>query len=231
MCNNLSCLNYVDYNFNYDEILENLKSAQTDDFVKIFSILNLDKIKTIQDAHIIIDHLTNHPTPIREALSFKLDELFDEKFFDEFIKNKLLDAIVDINPNVSRAVCALISKNNVLKENLEKDVISKIKKLILEIKNLKQENNNEKSHAKNKNLFSLYWLLEALCVCLSEKYGSDVLEILNSTIVFCDFTIREKTAKILAKLPNPPQNLLRIAKSDINFYVKNQVYDKIIFDD
>ena len=33
--------------------------------------------------------------------------------------------------------------------------------------------------------------------------------------------------KILNKLDNAPEDLLKIAKQDQNFYVKNQVYDKI----
>lgn len=231
MCNNLSCFNYIDYNFSYNEIIENLKSEQTDDFIKIFSILNLDGINSIDDAHIIFNHLTNHPTPIREALSYKLEELFEEKYFDNFIKEKILDAIVDINPNVSRSVCFLISKSALLQESLEENIIFKIKNILNDIKEFDEQKSNEKNHAKNKKLFSLYWLLEALSLCLSEKYTSFVLDILSFTITFCDYTIREKTAKILAKIPNAPIDLLQIAKSDINFYVKNQVYDKIIFDD
>ena len=60
-------------------------------------------------------------------------------------------------------------------------------------------------------------------------YSGDMeaLEIVNFAINFYDYTIREKGAKILAKMEKPPSELLQKAKSDQNFYVKNLVYGKI----
>ena len=221
----------MDNNYSYFEIINNLKSQDCDDFVKIFSILDLDNVKSIDDYMIIINHLTNHSTPVREALSLKLDEIYSDNYFNDFIKQKYLDAIIDINPNVSRAVCNLINKNDSLKLNLEFDIIQKINSLLDEISNFKEINTSSKSHAKNKKLFSLYWLLEALCSSYTGKYYLNVVEILKLTINFFDYTIREKSAKILNKMPNPPFDLLQKAKLDQNFYVKNQVYDKITFED
>ena len=66
---------------------------------------------------------------------------------------------------------------------------------------------------------------------MSEKTNSEALEIVKQTIKFNDYTIREKTAKILANIENVPNELLKIANEDINFYVKNQVYDKINFEE
>ena len=66
--------------------------------------------------------------------------------------------------------------------------------------------------------------------CNLKKNNSQALEIINETIKFNDYTIREKTAKILVKLDNLPNELLQIAKNDQNFYVKNQVCDKINFE-
>ena len=119
------------------------------------------------------------------------------------------------------------------------DLILKIKNLIVEIKQYEKEFKdffdktirNTKNHAKNKKLFALYWSLEALSLCEFQKYNSEVLEILKYTINFQDYTIREKTAKNLEKLENLPLELLQKAKSDQNFYVKIQVYDKINFED
>ena len=80
---------------------------------------------------------------------------------------------------------------------------------------------------KEKNIFSLYWYLESLSFCLSEKFESKIIDILNYTINFSDYTIREKTAKLLDKIKDPPCELLQKANCDQNFYVKIQVYDKI----
>ena len=91
---------------------------------------------------------------------------------------------------------------------------------------------NRKNHAKNKKLFNLYWCLEAL----SETYKNNVefdekiIKIANKTVNFLDYTIREKTAKILIKLQEVPCELLQKLKSDENFYVKNLVCDKICAD-
>lgn len=226
----------------HEKIVENLKNEQTEDFLKIFSIIQFDGPKNQTEAKIFINHLTNHPNPVREAVAIMLEDIFltfEDFFLDDFSKTKILNAIVDINPNVSRAICSLIKKSDKLKVLIEDDVILQIKKVISDIKGYEREFKdyfdnkirNTKNHAKNKKLFALYWLLEALSCCMSEKNNSQVLEILKYTINFQDYTIREKTAKILAKLDNPPLELLKIIKSDQNFYVKIQVYDKINFDD
>ena len=103
------------------------------------------------------------------------------------------------------------------------------------LKEFEKENNDNfqdihktsKNHAKNKKVFSLYWYLESLYYCISEKYAEKICNILSYTINFNDYTIREKTSKLLTKISNPPVELLQKAKSDQNFYVKIQVYDKI----
>lgn len=224
--------------FCYDEIIENLKNDNADDFTKIFSVINLSKINSQQDADTFINHLTNHSTPIREAVSLKLEELgscYFEYFINDFAKEKILSSIIDINPNVSRAVCSLFEKEKRF-SYLQKDIIERIESLLDEIqkdKDIKDDfySKTTKNHAKNKKLFSLYWNLEALSILTDGKYNSKVLKIIETTIKFKDYTIREKSAKILSKIDNPPIELLNFTKSDQNFYVKNQVYDKINFED
>lgn len=225
------------FDFSHQEIIENLKS-DCDDFIKIFSIINLEKLESLEEAKLLFFHLTNHPTPIREATALKIEEIYEEKYFCEFIKEQFLKAIIDINPNVCRSICALVSNNNYLQNQLFDSIIEKINELLVQIECNDKELGGffedaqkiRKNHAKNKKLFSLYWFLECLSACKSCENNSRVLEILNKTIKFNDYTIREKTAKILANIENPPSDLLRIAKSDQNFYVKNLVCDKINFE-
>ena len=62
-------------------------------------------------------------------------------------------------------------------------------------------------------------------------FDRTILKFLNYTIDFCDYTIREKTAKLLTKFDNLPLEILQKAKSDQNFYVKIQVYDKMNHED
>ena len=221
--------------FSHDEIIQNLNCSCCDDFVKIFSIVNLDKLYSLDETVSLFNNLTNHPTPVREVVAFKLEEIYDDKFFNSEIKEQFLRSIIDINPNVCRAICNLISKSEFLQNELSDEIIKRINELLNEIKQNDKELGGffddalkiRKNHAKNKKLFSLYWYLEALSICIGRKTNSLVLEIVKQTIKFNDYTIREKSAKILAKLDNPPIELLNFAKLDQNFYVKNQVYDKI----
>lgn len=232
-------LENLELDFSHEQIFENLKNDTCEDFVKIFSIINLKEFKSLDEVHILFNHLTNHPTPIREVVALKLEEIYDENFFDEYIKEQFLKSIIDINPNVCRAICNIIVKSPILMDELTNCLISRINKLLCEIKDNDKELGGfyddatkvRKNHAKNKKLFSLYWFLEGLSLCNVKKYNSAALEIVNQTIKFNDYTIREKTAKILNKLDDVPRDLLKIAKNDQNFYVKNQVYDKINFED
>jgi len=235
-------LSDLNLDIGYEDCIKNLSDNLCDDFLKIFSILNLDKIANQKDADIIINCLTQHSTPLREACAFKLEELANENkdyFLSEFSKSKILAAIVDINPNVSRAVCNILNNNKELAFALEESVILNIEKLISDIKQYEKEYGdyfdnkikNTKNHAKNKKLFSLYWNLEALSICLTQKNYTKVLEILKYTINFIDFTIREKTAVVALRMGVSAKEILQKANLDQNFYVKNLVYDKINFED
>ena len=222
----------------HDDIIENLKQ-NSEDFIKIFSIINLEKFENLEEAELLFTHLTNQQTPIREAVALKLEEIYKDKLYSTFIKEQLLKAIIDINPNVCRAICNIIFKSEFLKNNLLNDLIIRINNLLVEIK--KQDRSLggfyddaqkiRKNHAKNKKLFSLYWYLEVLSICIKGKNNSQVLEIIKETIKFNDYTIREKTAKILININDSPIELLKIVQNDQNFYVKNLVYDKINFED
>lgn len=224
--------------FSHDEIIENLRN-ETEDFIKIFSIINLEKLTNLNEVEILFHHLTQHSTPIREATALKIEEIYKVNFFSNNIKNQLLKAIIDINPNVCRAMCNLILRNELLQEEIMDDLILKIRCLLDEIESQDKELGGffdnalkiKKNHAKNKKLFSLYWYLEVLSSCMNLKNNSQVLDIVEKTIKFNDYTIREKTAKIIDMIENPPLELLQIARNDQNFYVKNHVCDKINFED
>ncbi len=230
--------NYTNVEYDNEMIFQDLKNQNLDDFSKIFQIINIRHVNTCDDAKILIDYLTDCSNPLREACAIKLEEIcpkYFEYFLDEFSKNKILKGIIDINPNVSRAICSILSNTKSIADFIEEDLIAQIFELINEIKKYELKNNDffkgkkrdTKNHAKNKKLFALYWSLEALFYCFSGKYNSQVLEILEYTINFNDYTIREKTAQLLKKIDNPPMEILQKAKDDQNFYVKIQVYDKM----
>lgn len=232
----------LNLDIDYENCLANIKNNNCDDFLKIFSIISLETVKNQEDAEILIECLTNHSTPLREACAFKIEELTNdnsEYFLSEFSQNKFLNAIIDINPNVSRAICNILKNNSNLADFLEEPIIRNIEKLLIAIKEYEKEFGdffdnkikNTKNHAKNKKLFSLYWYLEALAICVTKRHEKKVVKILENTINFLDFTIREKTALVALKLGDIAKEILQKAKQDQNFYVKNLVYDKIIHED
>lgn len=234
---NMQELQNLKLEFCHSEVIENLKN-DCEDFIKIFSIISLDNLNSIEEAELLFLHLTDHSTPIREITALKLEEIYQDKHFNNFIKEQFLKAIIDINPNVCRAICNIVNKSNFLKEELFDNLTKNIILLLDEIKESNEKLGGfyddalkiRKNHAKNKKLFSLYWYLEVLSLCLKREDNSKALEIVKETIKFNDYTIREKATKILINIANSPINLLKLAKNDPNFYVKNLVYDKINFE-
>ena len=211
-------------------------------FDLIFEVVGLNKLVNQEHADILMSYLTDNPAPLREASAYKIEEMIassPEFFKTELAKQKFLDAISDINPNISRIICDIIKNNDFVSGMLIDDIIERVSAIITKIQNYQEENSdffqnkikNKKNHVKNKLLFSLYWYLEALSNCNITEYEEKILKILNYTIDFCDYTIREKTAKLLTKFANPPYEILQKAKSDQNFYVKIQVHDKIKVED
>lgn len=204
---------------NNQNLINNLKNNNLGDFEKIYSIVELNNFENKQDADLFLFYLTNQANPIREAIAYKFEELTNYSYFyDENSLNILINSICDINPNVVRSICTGIEKDEKLKNLLEEKIIIKIEEFLKSLDNEDKFNNN-KNHAKNKKIFSLYWLLEAFSICVTKKYNSRVLEILKSTIKFKDYTIREKTAKILWKMGSIPNELKEDIKKETNFYV------------
>ena len=76
--------------------------------------------------------------------------------------------------------------------------------------------------------FKLYWCLEALAENFNQSFNQEnLVKILAENAECVDYTIREKVAKILVKMQNPPEELYQKMKNDENYYVKLNFYDKI----
>lgn len=221
---NISLMDYTK-----DDILRIL--AENNDEKKIVAIINLKSIDNKFEADLILSHLTGQDGRIREAVSYILAELNPSDFYlDVKSINTLLNGILDINPNVVRNLISFIDKSPNLKEKLLKpieiktnEILSNLSKFIREdspfFENISKSNKN---HAKNRLTFNLYWLLETISILDVNKI-ENLQEILTKTSNFIDYTIREKTAKILSKMEIKPPKLLRKLKNDENIYVKNQL--------
>lgn len=206
-----------------------------DEFEKPIAILSLENLEDKKEAELLISHLTGCDGRIREAAALKISEFLGTKktaeyFLDEISVKTILNGIMDINPNVGRALIEGIKASKQLQSLILPILLKRIEELIEKLKELSKtpflENklNDRKNHAKNKVVFNLYWAMEALFYTeFNKKYTEKVLSILNFTSTYIDYTIREKAAKILSKTDGAPDDLLQKLKNDENFYVKNQL--------
>ncbi len=210
-----------------------------DEFEKPVAIMALDNIEEQIEANLLIDNLTGCDGRIREASALKISEFLTrpetaQYFLNEKSIETILNGIMDINPNVGRALIEGIKSCPRLQKLILAPLLDRILSIIEKLKEISNtpffENKlkDTKNHAKNKIVFNLYWALEALYYTdFNNSYNNfeedKILQILNFAGGYIDYTIREKAAKVLSKMSRPPINLLQKLKNDENFYVKNQL--------
>lgn len=189
---------------------------------KHFAVLELEEIRSCEDAKLLVSNLVGQDGKIREAVAFKLNEFFKNSDFKQFSINEdnfavFLQGIMDINGNVCRHICALDCEE--FNEYLSKNLPAEIEKILTRINEIEA---NEKQYVISKRNFQLYWCLEALCNIIKKVEFAQIKDILFKTANFNDYTIREKTAKIVAKLYDPELDELKEKlKNDENYYVRN----------
>ncbi|MFR1671706.1 MAG: hypothetical protein ACLSWI_02040 [Candidatus Gastranaerophilaceae bacterium] len=226
--NNLNfntALNLYENNFSHQDLINFLKNGSVVE--KQISALKLEKITSTSDAETLVSNLTGQDGKIREAVSFKLKEFshnqeFINYFHNQFTYDTLLDAVIDINGNICRNVIFVICnlKNNIEFCNYFCPKLSKLTMNLLE--KIKEFNIQDGKYKVNKEVFKLYWCLETI-YHLYDKFDIQSLKcILYSTKNIEDYTIREKTAKILTKNFNDELlTKIRIElKNDKNYYVR-----------
>lgn len=204
------------------EIYDNLKGD--DDIKKSASILQIQNILSDEHAKLLVFHLTGHDGPVREAAAIKINELITAG--NKYLDNKefytvYADALCDVNPNICRFVVDFLPYLEVRNEF--------VKVMLKRINNIFDRINNPDIEQKNfltVRLFNLYWCLEALgelvCPIVVELYKPEIYEILKRSILFSDYTINEKVAKILTKVENKYvfADIINELKAFDNFYVK-----------
>lgn len=204
---------------------EEIITALTSDNIveKQLAVLELNEIKSKNDALVLVNNLVNQDGKVREVVAFKVNELvqaplyvnffIDEKIFDIF-----LQGIMDINGNICRLVVNLTQV-----EAFADYLCRKLPESIIDIlKRIEELEANEKQYVISKRNFQLYWCLEALFNIVDKINFDQIKEILLITGEFRDYTIREKTAKILSKLPDYHEilTLKKQLANDENYYVR-----------
>lgn len=212
----------------HGELLE-LISGGTD-AEKQISILKLKSLESQKDAEILVSRLTGQDGKIREAAAFKINEFINQAEYKGFFNtenflDKLLDALCDINPNVTRLTLdslTSIEAKDYFSKNLIERILETISSLNAEKQTVRQK--TKKSHKINKLSFQLYWLLEGMSMFLDCLEKKDIERILLQTHENEDYPIREKTAKIIACLDFQTDSLKMIKQkilTDENYYVRN----------
>lgn len=207
-------------NHNYNNLINLLQSNNIKE--KHFAVLELNEIHSQEDAKILVSNLVGQDGKIREAVAFKVNELFNKQdytvfFIGEDIFKILLQGIMDINGNVCRNIVNLVG-NNEFGDYICKNLPEKIIEILKKIEELEF---NEKQYVISKRNFQLYWCLEALYNIVESIEFVKIQNIVLKTGKFQDYTIREKTAKLLAKLDNfEVKDLKESLKNDENYYVR-----------
>lgn len=190
-----------------------------------FAAFELKEIKSEDDAKILVSNLVGQDGKIREAVAYKINELAQMDEYKRFFSSEILfenyfQGLLDINGNICRQMLGLTSIegfNKYLCQMLPKE----INKLLEHIAELEA---TEKQYVVSKRNFQLYWCLEALYYCVENIYLTTIHPILTKTAEFYDYTIREKTAKILSKISDSSFDLLKDKLlSDENYYVRQKL--------
>ena len=194
---------------------------------KQLAALKIETIYNKEEAQILINNLTGQDGKIREAVSAKINELMHSPdtalFFDTKAHYKVfLDAIIDINGNICRNIISAIST---LKEN--KDFCDlfcqELSNWALALANIiKDFDFQDGKYKVNKEVFKLYWYLETIYIFANQLDFNKLKEIISITKNINEYTIREKTAKILTLNFDDSDLVLarELLKNDTNYYVR-----------
>ena len=132
-------LDTVEKTYTKEEITAVLEYG--DEFEKPVAILSLETLADKKDAKLLTEHLTGCDGRIREASALKISEfLHNEKTAEYFLDEKgvktILNGIMDINPNVGRALIDGIKTSASLQELILPLLLERIEELIENLKEL-----------------------------------------------------------------------------------------------
>ena len=226
---------YKDLDTNFEKALELINSKyKHEDFINLlkngnipqkqYASMLLDTINNQEEANLLVANLTGCDGKIREAVAFKINTLIKTNpelsiYFNQ--AEVFADASMDINANICRLVIDSVS---ILYKN-DDFATRYLNKLLLFINETFKELDSfifrDKKYLINKQLFKLYWCLEAFKLFAKDLTQTTVYEILERASKEKEYTIREKVAQILLTCDEEEfEPLKKILKSDENYYVR-----------
>ena len=208
--------------FSHKELIEMLEFGNIPE--RQIAALRLYDVLNESEADILVDNLTGCDGKIREAVALRINRFIfeDIKYAKMFSQAEIFaDASIDINANICRLVIDSVSA---LKQNEEFAKVY-LKKILTFINEAFQELDSfifrDKKYVINKQLFKLYWCLEAL-----KLFAKDVDKVLLFSIIERsskerEYTVREKAAEIIAKTDDSMfDELKKTLQNDENYYVR-----------
>ncbi len=221
-------LSLIEKPLSHNELIELLRDGNIPQ--KQLAALRLETLASKYDAEVLIGNLVGQDGKIREAVSLKIKELSYNadciSYFQALNANNIaqifLLAITDINGNICRNIIEVLGifKNwDIFVECFTDKLTNLIFELIDIIKDFDFQDGKYKV---NKEVFKLYWCLEALNVYYNKIPVLTLKKILLQTKNIEEYTIREKTAKILSnKISDETLMAAREElKNDKNYYVR-----------
>ncbi len=213
------CYKFFERELTHEELYSCLKGGTISE--KQLACIRIENCSTKEEAEILMDNLTGIDGKVRETVSFKLrtfvegrPELFSRTdFYDIF-----LDAIIDINGNICRNVITTLvalTSNTEFCEYFVKNVIARAHSVIDVIENFEYK---DRKYVTNKEVFKLYWYLETLAI-FDKLPSAELFSLLERSAKVEEYTIREKTARLLKKLPSEHAEQFDKLNFDNNFYV------------
>jgi hypothetical protein len=208
----------------YKKLLDFLRSESFN--LVYYALLNLDRFKTKEDAHIVLQFLNpDQDSRIREQASALIKDHMGDKKYNHYFNDEnslvfLTEAIKDKNPKVCKNITYTLQNiNNRFM------IIEKLVNIIEE--NIKCCN---KEQIGNRTIFNIYWSLFAVENLLNSDTSTinasdKIIKILEETSVFREYQIRERTAavvRLLAQNSNHDKvvHLYKQLSNDENFYVR-----------
>lgn len=218
-------INLFECNLSQNEIINLLKTGNIAQ--KQIAALRIEQLNSHNEALILTQNLVGQDGKIREAVSLKVLELVENNtytsyFHDPEIYDIILNAIIDVNSNVCRNIISaikILKNNNNFTEHFCNKLISLTETLIEKVKEFDFQ---DRKYKVNKEVFKLYWCLETIYELMELISIDTIKNIVKQTSQIDEYTIREKTAKILSKDFSDPvlAEIRNILKSDKNYYVR-----------
>ncbi len=209
--------------FSHSDLISMLEKGNV--IEKQYAVLNLEDLQDEREAYLLISHLVGVDGKIREAVAFKLVEFIKNKpelfvnveNFDYFV-----NGTIDIDGNVCRKAieASVYLKFN---EDFSKYYAEGMNKIIeTALDEISKFTFRDKKYTINKQIFKIYWCLEALKYFWEFLPEDELKNILSECSKLPEYTVREKCAEIIKRL-NLDEELSKIMyllEHDENYYVR-----------